>query len=339
MDTNNDTNATDGQGMEEPYISDPTGAFVVYGLLSFFIIIANSLILLLIWRKRRLRTTSNMILASLAVSDLLTGLVAVPMVIICSAVLKLGVCITMDISNRFLAFSSVGHLTLLSVDRYIRVTKLLQYPSIVTEERLGWALAFTWVFALLASMVQLTWILQPTIDQGTLNRIDLGYDFFHMVALVVLPLFLMSVIYTKIFIHLRRQSNEIHSELSGRSGSRMNVGRRKINEKKIASFFIAMIAVFIIGLFFYFLWAIMDDLEAIEFHSISPKTMNAIVTSIVFFRFLTALCNPLLCTFMKQDFLDALKSLATGSRRSETVATRSGLSSRVAARSSVLSGE
>lgn len=317
---NSSNDATDNE--EEPFTHyDQTGAFVLYGLLTFFIVIANSLILVLIWQKRRLRTTSNTILASLAASDLLTGLIAVPMVIACSATLQREVCIAMDISNRFLAFSSVGHLILLSIDRYIRVTKLLQYPSIVTEERLSWALAFAWVFALFASMIQLTWIL-ATLDEDTLIRIELGYDFFHMAALVVLPLFLMSGIYTKMFLHLRRQVNEIHSELSGhgRSASRVNAGRRKVNEKKIASLFIAMIAVFIIGLFFYFLWAIMDDMEVIGLYSISPKTMNMLVTSIVFFRFLTALCNPLLCTFMKQDFLDALKTFVTGGfRRSQRV--------------------
>ena len=318
---NNSSNVTDNElDMEEPFpTSDQTGAFILYGLLSFFIVVANSLILLLIWRKRRLRTTSNMILASLATSDLLTGLLAVPMVIACSATLQLQVCIAMDILNRFLAFSSVGHLILLSIDRYIRVTKLLQYPIIVTPERLRWALAFVWVFALLASMIQLSWIL-TTLDEDELIRIELGYDFFHMAALVVVPLFLMSVIYTRILISLRRHSNTIQSELSERSTSRVNAGRRKVNEKKIALLFIAMIAVFIFGLFFYFLWALMEDMEMAGLYSISPKTMDMIVTSIIFFRFLTALCNPLLCTFIKQDFLNALKTFSTGLRdRSSTM--------------------
>lgn len=324
MSYNNDSNATNTKlGTEGAVTSDQTGAFVLYGLLSFLIVIANSLVLMLIWRKRGLRTTSNFTLTSLATSDLLTGLLAVPMVIACSAALQLEVCIAMDISNRFLAFSSVGHLILLSIDRYIRVTKLLQYPSIVTEERLSWALAFVWIFALLASMIQLSWILtalEEAVSYKTLIHIELGYDSFCMAALVVLPLLLMAVIYTKIFVHLRRQSNEIHSELSGgHSSSRVNAGRRKVNEKKIASLFIAMITVFILGLFFYFLWAIMDDLEVIGLHSISPKTMNIIATSIIFFRFLTALCNPLLCTFVKQDFLDALKSFGRGLRHSQRV--------------------
>ena len=317
---NNTSNVTVDElvGLEEPFFSSD-GAFVLYGLLSFFIVVANSLILLLIWRKRRLRTTSNMILASLATNDLLTGLLAVPMVIACSATLQFDLCIAMDILNRFLAFSSVGHLILLSIDRYIRVTKLLQYPIIVTPERLRWALGFAWVFALVASMIQLSWIL-TTVDEEALIRIELGYDFFHMAALVVVPLFLMSVIYTRIFISLRRHSNRINSELSGRSSSRVHAGRRKVNEKKIALLFIAMINVFICGLFFYFLWALMEDMEVAGLYSISPKAMNMIITSISFFRFLTALCNPLLCTFMKQDFLDALKTFSTELRdRTSTI--------------------
>ena len=316
---NNTSNVTNDElaDMEEPFTSDRTGAFVLYGMLSFFIVVANSLILLLIWRKRRLRTTSNMILGSLATSDLLTGLLAVPMVIACSATLQHEVCVAMDISNRFLAFSSVGHLILLSIDRYLRVTKLLQYPTIVTPERLRWALVFSWVFALLASLIQLSWIL-TAMDEDTLIRIELGYGFFHMAALVVVPLFLMGAIYTRILLSLRRHSNTIHSELSGRSASRVNAGRRKVNEKKIALLFIAMITVFICGLFFYFLWALMEDLEVAGLYSISQKAMNMIVTSIIFFRFLTALCNPLLCTFMKQDFLNALKTFSTGLRDRST---------------------
>ena len=297
-------------------------AFVLYGCQAFFIVIANSLILWLIRRKRRLRTTTNFMLASLAASDLLTGLLAVPMVIACSITLIRDVCLAMDILNRFLAFSSVGHLMLLSIDRYIRVTKLLQYPSIVTDERVGWMLASVWVFALVSSMIQLVWILSSFVkdmSEATLIRIEIGYDIFCVATVVVLPLLLMTMIYTKIFVNLRRQSHEIHSELSSeQSLDRINVGRRRLNEKKIASLFIAMIAVFISGLFFYFLWAIMDDFEVKALHSLSANAMNNITIAILFFRFLTALCNPLLCTFIKRDFLDALRSLGGAVRHSRS---------------------
>ena len=290
---------------------------MLYAFLSCSIVIANSLVILLIWRRRRLRTTSNLMLTSLAVSDLLTGLLAVPMVIACSLSLKVEVCIAMDTWNRFLAFSSVGHLFLLSVDRYIRVTKMLQYPTIVTEERLRWALASVWATALFLSMIQLAWILSP-LEAMALIRIELGYDIFCVVSLVILPLFLMVAVYTKIFVRLRRHASEIHSEASdGSSSSRVHAGRRKLNEKKIASLFVSMIAVFIFGLFFYFLWGIADDLEELHGYSIiSPKAMNVLVIWIIFFRFLTALCNPILCTFIKQDFLDALRSFGRGIRQS-----------------------
>ena len=319
MDNKNGSNATNNLGKEDVNKSDYRGALVLFGLLSISAIAANSLILVLIWKKRHLRTTSNTILASLAVSDLLTGVVAVPMVIACTETLIQDVCIAMDISNRFLAFSTVAHLIILSVDRYIRIIKILQYPSIVTKVRLAWTLAFTWVFSLLASLVQLTWVLHATMDDDTMIRFDLGYDFFHMIALVMVPLFLMISIYTKLFIHLRWQCKEIHSDLSGHTVSQFNARRRKVNEKKTAFLFIAMIAVFIFGLFLYFLWAIIDDLEVIGLLNIERSAQNIIVPVIIFLRFLSALCNPLLCTFMKQDFLDALKSFLNALRSSRRV--------------------
>lgn len=314
----NNTNTTQEELEDEVYFErNQTGAFALYAFLSFLIVAANGLVLLLIWRRRRLRTTSNLMLTSLAFSDLLTGLLAVPMVIACSAAIKREVCITMEILNRFLAFSSVGHLTLLSLDRYLRVTKMLRYPTIVTEERLRWALATVWTTALFLSTVQLAWILSP-LEENTVTRFDLGYVIFSFATLVVVPLFLMVAIYTKIFVQLRRHANEIHSEVSDESSStRVNAGRRKLNEKKIASLFISMIAVFIFGLSFYFLWAIMDDLEALHGFSIIPmEVMQTLVIWIIFFRFLTALCNPILCTFIKQDFLDALRSFGQGIRDS-----------------------
>ena len=300
------TNNTNGSEEMQQEASDHTAAYILYGFLSFFTLIANSMVLLLIWRNRNLRSTSNLILTSLATSDLLTGFIAVPMVIACSETLRPEVCITMDIANRFLAFSSVGHLILLSVDRYLRIKRPLQYPSMVTEERVYSAIAVAWVFALLASLVQLTWIL-TVMDEYALIRIELAYDVFCMAVLVVMPLIIMVFIYTKIFMHLRWQSNQIHSEISTQAAEQINTGRRKVNEKRVALVLITMAAVFILGLFLYFFWAIMDDLGELGLHFF-PEATDIIVTCVIFFRFFTALCNPLLYTFNKQDFFDALKS-------------------------------
>lgn len=137
------------------------------------------------------------------------------------------------------------------------------------------------------------------LDEELLICIELGYDFFYMVVFVVVFLFLMGVIYIRILISLCRYSNIIYSELFGCLVLCVNVGRWKVNEKKIVLLFIVMIIVFICGLFFYFFWVFMEDLEVVGFYSILLKVMNMIVMSIIFFCFFIVLCNFFLCMFMK----------------------------------------
>lgn len=282
-------------------------ALTFYGVMAFLIILANSLVLFLVWRKANLRSISNAFLTSLAVSDLSTGLLAIPLVIICSSILLEDLCIAMDICNRFLAFSSVGHLTVLSIDRYLRIIKSLEYPSIVTEVRARGAIGAVWTFAFIASGIQLFWI-KLVNDDEKLIRIELAYDFICLAFVVIIPLFVMSTIYVRIFVKLSRHTANVDIEMSA-EGARQHGGRRRASEKKVAMLFLAMIAVFILGLLLYFLWAIIIDLENIG-HSVLPlEAINIIEKYILFFRFFTALSNPILCTFFKNDFRQAFKQL------------------------------
>jgi len=50
-------------------------------VLAWLIVIVNGLVLVLMAKKKYLRSITNLLLCSLAVSDLLTGLVAIPLFI------------------------------------------------------------------------------------------------------------------------------------------------------------------------------------------------------------------------------------------------------------------
>ena len=288
--------------------ADNTAPLTLYGVMAFAIMVANSLVLVLVWRKSELRSVSNSFLASLAVSDLLTGLVAIPLVIACSATLLQDLCVSMDIVNRLLAFSSVGHLTVLSVDRYVRIVRPLQYPALVTAGRAARVLASLWGAALCASAMQLFWI-KLVHDDDTLVRIELAYNFFCLAFVVIIPLIVMSTIYVRIFHKLTARTLQTGIEMATANEPRRNAGRRRANERKVALLFIAMVTIFILGLGMYFSSTIIIDFENLGQSILRAEHINVIEGYVLFFRFFTALGNPLLCAFFKNDFRAALKRL------------------------------
>lgn len=72
--------------------------FTFLGLAAFLISLANSLVFVLAWHMKYLRTKTNFFLLSLAASDLLAGVLVIPLVISCNIViLSESICIAMDI--------------------------------------------------------------------------------------------------------------------------------------------------------------------------------------------------------------------------------------------------
>ena len=85
--------------------------------LAVLIVFVNGLVLVLMARKKYLRLITNLLLCSLAVSDLLTGLVSVPLFITCNIVRQSAICILQDQMSRFISSSIVCHLLSVTTDR------------------------------------------------------------------------------------------------------------------------------------------------------------------------------------------------------------------------------
>lgn len=86
-------------------------------ILGILILLANGLVLVLVARKKHLRTITNLLLCSLVCSDLLTGLVSIPLFLSCNLLRQPAICIAEDQMLRFTSVSIVCHLVAVSVDR------------------------------------------------------------------------------------------------------------------------------------------------------------------------------------------------------------------------------
>lgn len=285
--------------------------FICLGFLGAAIVLANSVVLYLYKRKTFLKTKTNLCLVCLAISDFLAGLIAVPMVIVCStldadAVTSGMICTVMDLSSRFISISTVLHLLLVTMERYFKIIHALNYPLIVTKFRLITLLALVWCVSLGTSLIQLTWIPfgGPSTDAEILAK-DTIYNLSVFFAVVIPSLLMMFVALSCIFRVLRSQLRSM-KENGYKTRAYKNKSTRL--EAKAVTVFGSMIVTFIACWFSYYIDGLLIDLKLPSLYL--PEWAR---TVLVFLRFGSSVLNPLLYTFFKEDFRRALLSSITGS--------------------------
>lgn len=130
---------------------------LILSLLILLTVGGNVLVCLAVCASRRLRCLTNCFIVSLAVTDLLLGLIVLPF----SALLQLngdwplgpGFCnfyISMDV---MLCTASILTLLAISVDRYLAVTMPLRYASLVLPWRVAVAMASVWTVSVAVSFL------------------------------------------------------------------------------------------------------------------------------------------------------------------------------------------
>ena len=157
-----DTNATDRQEGKEPVTGEAFAVLVFITVASIITCplttILNVLIIICVKTKSVLRTKSNITLACLAITDAVMGAIGQPAFIswliargqgddvlwqtlLCQFIFKL------------LTLSSLLHMVMINLERYIAIKHTLQYTTIVMEVRLIYLSVFLWIMALLLTLL------------------------------------------------------------------------------------------------------------------------------------------------------------------------------------------
>ena len=127
-------------------------------------ILLNTLVMIAVKTKPRLQNVHNIILASMAGTDLAVGIVAQPVFIAREISHQTGGSLSMYcklstitlITTTLLCITSLFHLTLISVERLIAMKYSLRYNDIATKRRLTAAIALCWLFATINVTIRLT---------------------------------------------------------------------------------------------------------------------------------------------------------------------------------------
>ena len=204
--TNDDFRGMDDEENEQLGFAPEYDIFPI--VLAILIIAANSHALLLIGKVRSLQTATNVMLGSLAISDLLNGSLGIPLYLVCTATQEAAVCSTSQLFVKFISISISSHLLLVSVDRYIAIVHALRYHSLVTKRKVHCLLIATWLTAIFVSVIQLSWV-ASTKTELTISRVQIIYVSVTMVVFFAAPLVTMIICYITIFRALRSQLKDI----------------------------------------------------------------------------------------------------------------------------------
>ena len=274
-----------------------------------FILLINSGVIFLITCNSHLRKTSNTILASLAVSDPLVGLIGIPLMVTCTSTFSVSVCQSSIIFS-FTAMSTISHIMVMTCDRYVYLIWALHYHEIITRSRVFAILGLIWLMSL-SAIVRLSWTLQVTTINtaaevlAKVQEKENAYLLFQGTVFFVIPLVVMTVLDTRMLLLLRQQYQRIMKENLPAEYVRSE-NRFQSRQRKVVFICIFLFLLYVICWLPYFI------LDFLHFYAAETvQALPAIHTALIYYlRLSPALFNPLLYTLRKPDLKKAVKSLA-----------------------------
>ncbi|EDO38651.1 predicted protein [Nematostella vectensis] len=268
-------------------------------LLAIAIVLLNTTVLHLVRARVTLRTVTNIFLASLATSDLLTGLYVIPAYLACKATANNGICQASVPLLTFTSFSTVTHISLVTAERHVAIMFALRHTVLVTKFRAKLVIVSVWVVSLILSLIQLAWTPPGDLDvteEGTENfrKSEIAFSLFNFVTVLIQFPFL-AYSYYKIFSEVRRHNEMIKKD---QSHGCITPGNQHSHESRTVIMFVLMLVTYT------FCW-MPNALIRYQYSSTAFHLPEWAEHVIIHLRFVTSLVNPCFCLFWKRDFREA----------------------------------
>uniref|UniRef100_A0A671EEV7 Histamine H2 receptor n=1 Tax=Rhinolophus ferrumequinum TaxID=59479 RepID=A0A671EEV7_RHIFE len=267
----------------------------------------NVVVCLAVGLTRRLRSLTNCFIVSLAVTDLLLGLLVLPF----SAFYQLSCrwsfgrvfCNIYTSLDVMLCTASILNLFMISLDRYCAVTDPLRYPMLVTPARVAVSLVLIWVVSVTLSFlsIHLGWNSRSdtsVVNHTTLHckvQVNLVYGLVDGLVTFYLPLLVMCVTYYRIFKIARDQAKRIHLVSSWKAAT--------FQEHKATVTLAAVMGAFVVCWFPYFTVFVYRGLRG------DDSVNRAFEAVVLWLGYANSALNPILYAALNRDFRLAYQQL------------------------------
>ncbi|XP_045557708.1 trace amine-associated receptor 13c-like [Salmo salar] len=195
--------------------------YIFFSLISAVTVFLNLLVIISISHFKQLHTPTNLLILSLAASDLMVGLIVMPVVTV--AVMEA----CWGFGEYFCAFHfyisflctslSLGNLVLISIDRYVAVCDPLLYHSKITTRRMMCCISVTWCCSIIYDAAIIKNLVNVQVPSKCLTECFIfeGITWGNIIDLVitmVVPCSIIITLYMKIFVVARSQARKVFSK-------------------------------------------------------------------------------------------------------------------------------
>ncbi|XP_075872235.1 trace amine-associated receptor 13c-like [Nelusetta ayraudi] len=284
--------------------------YILLSSISVLTVVLNLLVIISISHFKQLHTPTNLLLLSLAVSDLLVGLLVMPtetlrFVESCWILGDL-MCALSYIVSFTLTSASVGNMVLISIDRYVAICYPLQYPGTITRSRVQFCVCLCWACSFLYNGLFLKDHLgHPEKYYSCFGECILKFNHVSgtvdLVFMFVGPCSAILVLYTRVFFVAVSQARALRSHITVIPVGSVSVTAKR-SEKKAARTLGIVILVFLMSFCPYYYPSL-----AGQDISISASSWD-ILTWMLYFN---SCLNPIIYAFFYPWFRRAIKLIVT----------------------------
>uniref|UniRef100_A0A8C1IEK6 Trace amine-associated receptor 13c-like n=1 Tax=Cyprinus carpio TaxID=7962 RepID=A0A8C1IEK6_CYPCA len=286
---------------------EPNIMYMFFSLLSAWTVFLNLLVIISISHFKKLYTQTNLIILSLAVADMLIGLV---MPIEASRLIEVCWYFGDTFCGLFLAITallisaSLSNLVLIAVDRYVAVCHPLLYPQKITTTKTLISICLSWVCCLTSSTAFV-------INNGYFDishktnvcygecslMISFAWRITDLIMCFIFPCILIISLYLRIFYVVHQQVKVINTLMKG--GKCLNEGSvRRKSESKAALTLGIIVTVYLLCWIPYYICSI---------SAVSSTTINVLT----WFVFSNSGLNPMVYALFYPWFKKTVKLILT----------------------------
>ncbi|XP_072239884.1 trace amine-associated receptor 13c-like [Leuresthes tenuis] len=284
--------------------------YALFSSISVLTVVLNLLVIISISYFRQLHTPTNVLMLSLATSDLLVGLLVMPVetVRFIEPCWLLGdlMCALSYIFGFILTSASVGNMVLISIDRYVAICFPLQYSAKITVSRAEVSVSLCWAFSLIYNgLILKDHLRQPdrynscygeclVVISFVSGTVDLVFTF-------IVPCSVILILYVRVFVVAVSQARSMQLHITAAAAGAAKVTAKK-SERKAARTLGIVIFVFLLTFCPYYY-------PSLTGQDISNNASSWAIVS--WLLYLNSCLNPLIYAFFYPWFRKAISLIVT----------------------------
>ena len=272
------------------------------------IIVANGVVFYLFGKMRSLRTPANYFLLSLSISDIMTGLINIPLLLVLEHLSSPSLSFTViyctsEVFHNVVSISIAYHITAITMDKYLAVVNPFG-RFLMTRKTVRKALSSVWLCSAFLGSVPATWWDSWLAEDSFALYLQAGHIIFCLCVVFFVPYMFILYAYGVMFkaVSMKRSSKESYGQKDSRAFKKAN------NERKCLIILLAMATAFAICWIPWFTLRLIYAVSTTGWIDIKDQASFTEASQMfVIIRYISSAVNPLLYTFFKQDFWSAFK--------------------------------